>query len=367
MVHRFLASRGFMSTIGVVILCALVFAGYSIAFDTGRSMRGYCALMPDSVGLYTGNHVTLHGVTIGTVTAIEPQGEKVRVDFDVDATHPLRGRASATTVSATLVADRDLAVFAEPDGPEWQPGVCITHTLTPKSMTQTITALGKLADELNGADNPVDRESISNGVAALDKATAGTGPRINELIKKLGVALNSPDAAIGHIGALIDALSSLSASAAGGWSDIKTLLTPFASTLEFVNEKMWVPITEIIDSLRVIIPLVNDITTTFGEPILQVLDATVPVLRLIAANVGTLQQMIDLVPAVVGAFGHAIDPETGRLAVTYAAPKVAVSQPDADTACAAVNAVLPGGCATAANGLTDVALIPLVLGIAGAR
>ena len=43
----------------------------------------YCAMMPDSVGLYVGNPVTQMGFKIGEVSAITPALRNVRVDFKV--------------------------------------------------------------------------------------------------------------------------------------------------------------------------------------------------------------------------------------------------------------------------------------------
>lgn len=357
-----------MSIAGVIVTGAMLVVAYFIAFDPAKKTQSYCAILPDAIGLYPGNHVTMRGVAVGTVTDIEPQGETVRVDFKVDADRPVRGNMSATTVSDTIVADRNLAVLTDAKAStEWDPNVCTTHTLTPKSMTQTLNALGKLADELNGSNDPAEKARIVNGVSAFDNATSGTGPRINELIKKLGGALNSPDAAIGHIGALVDALSSLSASVSTGWGDIKDMLTRFAVVLQQVNGEVLAPVVGIVDDLRAIIPWLNDITTKFGGQILRVLDASVPLLHFVGANVGRLEEIIRMVPPVVGAFQHSADPGSGKLALTYAPPNVAIAQSNADQVCAAANAVAPGVCASASNGLANVQLVPLVLGMAGAR
>lgn len=59
------------------------------------------------------------------------------------------------TVSENLIADRNLALIgAEPAGPGWDPGTCITRSLTPKSLSETFDALAGLADKLNGAEIP---------------------------------------------------------------------------------------------------------------------------------------------------------------------------------------------------------------------
>ncbi|MEV5840185.1 MlaD family protein [Nocardia sp. NPDC052112] len=365
--HRILASRGFMSVTTVAVLTAVITAAYLLVLHPIHRTMSYCAVMPDSVGLYVGNHVTLLGTPVGTVTSIAPQGTRVQVDFTVDARYRLPADAAATTVAQTLVADRDLAVLGDRSAAgHWDPDHCITNTLTPKSISETLDALNKLADELNG-DDPAHQNQIGGGIAALNNSTTDLGPRINAIIKKLSVALASPDAAIGHIGDIVDALTDLAASTAGGWGDIKSMLTRFAPVLDQVNNELFTPVISILDSLFRFLPIFNEITVRYGSVLRRGLDATVPLVRFLGANVATLQDIITMIPPITAAFTKSIDPDTGVASVTYAPPKVAVPVEDSQQVCDAINADAPGRCTEAANGLVDVQLLQLVLGTAGAR
>ncbi|MEV6558224.1 MlaD family protein [Nocardia sp. NPDC051756] len=363
MLRKFLASRGFVSILGGVLV-AVVAAGVAfVMLEPMKKVIGYCAIMPDAVGLYTGNDVTMRGMKVGTVTGIRPEGLGVRVDFAVDAAHPLRGTASATTVSDTIVADRNLAVLGTKGGADWNPNACVTKTVTPKSLTATFTALSKVADELQGGDDPAQRDRIKQAVTQFDKATAGDGPKFNDIIQELAAALRQPDAAISHIGSLIDKINELSASVANGWGKLRQMLDGFAPILQTVND-VWGQVVEIINAIVTIVPWVNDVTTKYGSPILRLLDDSVPYIQLIGANVGSAQQLIDMVPAIAELFRTVTDPATQRVAVSYAPPKVALAQPDADQVCAAINAVAPGRCTDAA-GLAKVDLVPFVLTMGG--
>ncbi|WP_063038432.1 hypothetical protein [Nocardia pseudovaccinii] len=121
-------------------------------------------------------------------------------------------------------------------------------------------------------------------------------PAINALIKDLGTALRAPDAAIGHIGALIDALGQLSASISTNWADIKTALVNAGAGIAFVNE-IWQKVVQLVDSLLVDLPMFNDISRKYGREMLRGLDDLAPYLRLLSANVGKLQQIVDMIPA----------------------------------------------------------------------
>ncbi|MGW4352883.1 MlaD family protein [Nocardia sp. NPDC004582] len=314
--HRVLGSRALMSVLGVLAVCVAVAVTYVVAFDPLRKTDAYCALMPDGIGLYPGNHVTMRGITVGTVTAVAPQGTKVRVDFTVDATHPVPADAAATTVSDTVVADRDLAVLSGGQATErWDRGQCLTRTLTPKSITQTLDAMAQLSSEVLGRDQD---DTLGRAVAALDSATAGTGPQLNEIIRKLGSALHSPDAAIGHLAGLIDALSALSEAIANHWGDIKSMLTRMGPVLDQVNNELFTETVVIIDGFRRVLPLFNDVTTLFGDPIFEALDASIPLLRFIGAHVGTLREIVTKTPILTSAVTSAVGSGRADLQVTRA-------------------------------------------------
>ncbi|MGX1806069.1 MlaD family protein [Nocardia sp. NPDC055321] len=367
MLIRVLSARVFMSLAGAVALVLLTGAAYLVAFDPLRKVESYCALMPDTVGLYTGNHVTVRGMPVGAVTAITPQGGTVRVDFTVDADYPLAEDVSATTVSDTIVADRQLALLDSGAATtDWDHSRCVTKTLTPKSLTETLTALADLANETLGPD-PAHADALQRGLTALDAATAGTGPQINEIITTLGAALNSPDAAIGHLAGVIDALSSLARGVSGHWGDIKSMLLRLASVLDEVNNGLFSTTIEIIDGFQRVLPMLNDITTLFGDPIFAALDAIVPLARFAAANVGSLRELVSMTPAIASAFTGVLDPNTGAPGLTYASPRVALPPDAVDRLCAAVDALAPGQCSRTPDGLTGVPLVSLVLGLAGAR
>ncbi|WP_327148146.1 MlaD family protein [Nocardia sp. NBC_01329] len=366
MLKKILGSPGFMSIAGAMVLALAVTAAYVIAFQPLKQTRAYCAIMPDSIGLYQGNQVSMRGIAVGTVTGIAPEGAKVRVDFEVDADHPLYADSGATTVSDTVVADRELAVLASGKSTEeWNPGQCVTKTLTPKSLTQTVTALAELSDQIGGtADRP---NALAGGLDALDTASAGTGPQINHLIDQLGRVLESPDADIAHLAGIFDAYASVSNKVAEHWGDLKLMLTRLAPTLNQAHSELLAPGITLFDGLREILPVLDDLTVILSDPLMVTLDNLVPMVKLLRANVGSLTEIVRTTPVLVSAFRTVADPATGAPGLTYAPPRVAIPQTNAEQVCAAVNAVSPGRCAGAANGMVDLDLMQLVLGSVGAR
>ncbi|MFF2088361.1 MlaD family protein [Nocardia sp. NPDC058176] len=365
MLKRLLGSQAFMSIAGVAVLVALVTGGYFIAFDPLKKTESYCAIMPDAIGLYPGNHVTMRGIDVGEVTAVRNEGATVRVEFEVDAQYPVLADSSATTVAYSVAADRNLAVLSSGEDTTELTEGCITKTLTPKSITETLTALASLSDQLSGgeAGQPT---ALADGLSALDRATVGTGPTVNELVHKLGSAMNKPDADIGHLAGLFDAFASVSNRVAANWGDLQTMLVRLAPLLNMASDDLLGPATSLFDGLSELLPMLNDIAVILGDPLIGALDETVPLVKLLRANVGSLSEVVEKMPALASAFRGVTDP-AGGTAITYAPPKAALPGGEADQVCTALNALIPGQCPDPAQGLTDVNLVQVVLGMAGAR
>lgn len=376
MLQRVVGSRGFISIAGVVVAAMVVATGL-VVYQRLDKQIAYCAIMPDAVGLYQGNDVLVRGVKVGTVRGIRPDGIAVRVDFDVDAAYPLRGNVIATTVSDTIVADRHLAVQGG-QGSEWESGRCITETVTPKSLTQMMNAVTKVATDLQSGADPAQRHSIERALAGIDNATEGTGAQFNDNLMQLAASLRTPGTTAAHIGALIDSITALSQSVANGWGNLREMLNGFAPILQLVNE-IWVQVVAIIASLTKILPWFTDVTSSYGEPIMHLLEDAVPYIHWLAQDVPALQNYSRLAPAISWAlrkFG-----KSGRLGVNYFPPLVRLNQPDAERICSLLNAVdqprrihfhgpsgapIEGACFDYSNGQAKVNLVPLVLGMTGA-
>ncbi|WP_405489878.1 MlaD family protein [Nocardia sp. NBC_00511] len=360
MLKRMLGSQAFISVTGAVLVAVLAMVGYLIFFDPMKKTVAYCAIMPDSVGLYAGNKVTMRGIPVGTVDSIDADGAKVKVKFSVDAKYPVYADAAATTVSDSIVADRNLAVLnSGKDLAHWDSSQCITKSLTPKSITETLTALADLSAQLQQAQAP---DALAHGFSALDAATTGAGPQINAIVKKLGSALAQPDADIGHLAGIFDAFASVGQKVEDHWGDLRSMLLRLAPALNNASTELLGPGAELIDRLGQALPMINDLVTIAGDPIMRALDDTLPLVRLLRANVGSLSEIMLKLPVLTNAAQNMMGS-----GVTYGSPRAALPTPQAEQVCAAINAGTPGACTDAANGLVNVPLVPLVLGMAGAR
>ncbi|MQY17080.1 MlaD family protein [Nocardia macrotermitis] len=367
MLAKILGSRGLMSAAVIVVLVVVAGVGLKLT-KSAPAERSYCAEMPDSIGLYKDSAVTVMGVQVGKVTSIEPDGPTARVRFTVRADRKLPRDVGAVTVSNTIIADRNLALIGdEPAGPGWDSSRCITKTLTPKSLSQTFEALASLADQLDAAKDPAQHNAIGAGLDALDNATSGTGAEINALITQLSRALTAPDAAIGHIGKLMDDLTELAHRARKGWPTVETTVVNLTRTFSDINTLAFPPVVEMVTALIDVLPQLNDVIMMFGSPALKALDSIPNLAQLISAGVGSLADVIRMAPGIASGFAGAIDPVSGQFTIGYAPPKLALPQQNTTQLCAAMQTVTGQHCRTAANGSVTVPALPALLAAVSAK
>lgn len=342
--------------VGVALAVCVIAAGVYAVAAAGQG-RTYCALMPDSVGLYRDSAVTMRGIVVGSVTDIAHDGGRVRVEFEVHDDHRPVGEVSATTVSSGIVADRELAVLSGSGGAEWDPEVCIERTLTPQSLSRTLDGIAHLSDQIVAHDGP----GLGRALSGLDEATAGVSGEMNAVIHTLASALESPEEDIARTGRIIEALASLAESANRGWADVESMFTRFPETFGILDHELFPMVVELGDALAKLLPMLNELSVFSGAALATDLDLAVPFLEWAAANVGGLREVMDLIPVIASGFTGVTDPETGGVKVSYAPPTVGLSGVEADLMCEHLNGFDPGLC-RASGDLARVDMTRLVLG-----
>ena len=97
----------FSSRIPIAIVVALLLlATFMVLSGSGSDSRTVTAYFYRTVSIYKGSDVRVMGVKIGTVTAVVPEGDRVRVAMKYDGEYKLPADAKAAIVTPTLTADR---------------------------------------------------------------------------------------------------------------------------------------------------------------------------------------------------------------------------------------------------------------------
>ncbi|GAA1542062.1 MCE family protein [Nocardioides humi] len=144
------------------------------------------AYFADSAGLFVGNDVGVLGVTVGSVTSIEPDGDKVLVTMEVDADQPVPADAGAVVVARSVATDRYVEltpVYREGAKMQDDATIALDRTQTPVDFDQVLESLNDFATGIGG--NAETTEAVQKFIDAGTEALQGRGPLLNQTIHSL--------------------------------------------------------------------------------------------------------------------------------------------------------------------------------------
>ncbi|GLZ44659.1 hypothetical protein Acsp06_08440 [Actinomycetospora sp. NBRC 106375] len=174
----------------VLALLATVGLWYALQRGTQRTVTAYFA---NTVGLYVDNEVTIQGIPVGSVDAIVPQGNVVRVVLKVDNDAPVMADPQAVIVAPTLVSDRYVQLGPTyTGGPQLADGAVIPveRTATPVELDRVYQSLDTIARALgpNGANRTGALNQLLQSSAG---ALGGNGELLKSTITELGGAVGT--------------------------------------------------------------------------------------------------------------------------------------------------------------------------------
>jgi virulence factor Mce-like protein len=176
---------------GVVVI--LLAATVVTLQATGSDTRRVTAYFDRTVSLYKGSEVRVMGVNIGKVTAVVPEGDRVRVAMEYSDEYKLPADAKAAIVTPTLTADRFVQVapaYTKGDVMADNARIELPDTGTPVELDRIYKSLSDLTQALgpNGANKD---GSLNTLLGAGTKALRGNGQLGNETLVNLSQAVQT--------------------------------------------------------------------------------------------------------------------------------------------------------------------------------
>ena len=340
-------------------IAAMMLCGSCAPFSTKQAAE-YCAIMPDSVGLYVNNPVTQMGYEIGKVSSITPSALSVRVDFTVDEQRALPANVKAVIRSTSILADRSLELVGNYDaGPKLSAGGCIPldRSLTPKSLSQVIGASTNFVNSIS----PEGSTNIAGVLQGADEALRNQGPGANRLLTTTASVLDSPDQAIGDLGSITTNLSQLTTTLA----DLEPTLKGVFSDADYIAPDIAATTWNASMAFEGIVPILTlaaDLETQLGPQIQQLLDAVSVVIRKLTPRAPFYASILNAAPRYINGIANIVNNhQFGTL--RYRPPLYRLRTPDGVLQCNIMNASVPGSCANIQGTpyAVDVALLQYVL------
>jgi phospholipid/cholesterol/gamma-HCH transport system substrate-binding protein len=343
------------------LLAVVVVLGCASCTSSAKAQAvSYCAIMPDSVGLYVNNSVTHLGYPIGKVAAITPAAQSVRVDFTIDGGQSIPADAKAVTRSTSILADRALELVGDYDaGPHLSAGGCIplNRSLTPKSLSEVI---GSSTNFINSI-NPAGSDNVGQVVAGIDQAVRNQGPNANKLLTTTSSVLDSPDEAIGDLGSITNNLTQLTTMLVDVQPTLKGVFDDAAKAVAKDVTKTFVGADDAFEGILPVIEAAAGIEKELGPQVQQLLDALSVVIRKATPRAPYYASLLDVAPRVLNGLVNLANNHDFTL--YYRPPLYRLRTPDGVLQCNIMNASMPGSCANVKGTpyAVDVALLQYIL------
>jgi len=199
-----------IGVVGLAVIVLLILAAFRV--DRLPLIGGgdtYHAEFAEIGSLRAGDEVRVAGVSVGEVTDVELQGDRVRVSFQMDDGTEFGPDTGAEIRVRTLLGAVFLALTPAGEG-QLEAGATIPleRTLAPYDVVQAFSDLSRTADELDvdqissaldtlaavAADTPEEFKGAIQGVSDLSRNLADRDEQINTLLvglKKVSGVLNS--------------------------------------------------------------------------------------------------------------------------------------------------------------------------------
>lgn len=249
-------SRRLLASFITLVLAAGVAAA---TVGSPRSSETYRAVayFPKAIGLFEESDVSVLGVPVGKVTAVTPEGDRVKVAMEIERRHRVPADASARIVPISLISDR--YVQLDPPyagGPVLKDGavIPIERTSIPAELDDLLAGLKRFLDALE-AGSEADPGALGDAIANLSRALAGTSSDLSATLQGAGGiagAVNGKapelDSLVVHLSGFLQALGKRQteitainthlASALGGIAEVETALDGALINLAVLTEQM---------------------------------------------------------------------------------------------------------------------------------
>jgi phospholipid/cholesterol/gamma-HCH transport system substrate-binding protein len=296
-------------------LVGLLVVGLFVVLRPGSDgVRTVSASFSRAVQVYPGSEVRILGVPVGTVTAVIPEGNSVRVEMEYDDEYAVPQDAQAVIITPTLTADRFVQLTpAYTGGPELADGaeIAVEDTGTPIELDRIYRSLSDLTRALgpNGVNEDGTLDNVlSAGSAFLD----GNGKKINTTIVNLGRAVKVFGDGSGDLFGTVRSLNEFSAELAANDAAVGAFMDDLgAVSQQLAGEKE--ELTAALANLAQVLGKVEGFVRDNRELLAKDVEDLTRLVRVLGREADTLTTILDIAPSSIGNLAVAFDPKSGTI------------------------------------------------------
>jgi phospholipid/cholesterol/gamma-HCH transport system substrate-binding protein len=292
-----------------IALAAFLVLGLGGFVFRGQQGTQVTAYFDEFKGIYVGDDVTVRGVPVGTVTSVDPEPDRVRVEFQIDDDIHVPDDVKAAVIAQSLVSVRSIALGpVDSDGQALEDGAVIPQSRTAipvewddikDQLVELSTALGPTGANKRGATS----ELISAGAEFLD----GQGAPLNATISNLSEAMSTLSDNSGELFATVRNLQVFISAIKDSDSQVRMFNQRLATVAASLNEDR-----------RALVGALEGLNGAFGKIdtfLKQNRDLTVSTLKELRSTTSVLAQnrqyiadLLQVAPTGISNFYNILDP-----------------------------------------------------------
>lgn len=297
-----------LALIGALLIVALLYVGVNagnIKFISNR--KTYHAEFAESAGLEKQNEVRIAGVTVGQVSKVALDGDKVRVTFKVDAGHKIGADTTAQIKLETLLGTKYLQITPSGSAP-LKADIPLAHTSVPFEVYDAFSILAAKSAALNVNE-------VAKALNTLSDTFGNSNGDAQAAIKGLGAISKTVASRDDQVQQLLSETSSVSAVLSSRDTDLIKLFGDASLVLQTVDQRK-VVLEKLLQDTSSLAAQLTSLVKDNRSQLDPLLDQLHDVVNVLGANIGNLDKSVALLGPtsryLTNAFG------TGRWLDVYA-------------------------------------------------
>jgi len=252
------------------------------------------AQMESASNIFVGSEVRVLGVKVGEVTAVQPEGDLVRLGLRVDGDRPLPADVRASLVPVTLLGERIIQL----DPPYTGGPVLARDAVIPVERTSVPAEVDEVLRSFEKFLSGLDEDALAVLIDEFAGTFGGQGEGINRLVDQGSRTVRVLADSSGDLNGVVTELANLNAALATRDEQIGSTLEEFSQVLDlFIEEKD--EIISSVDSLRRLAAELRPLLDEHTDPVVRDLEVLATTLSTVDRN---LQRVGDLATAGRGLF-----------------------------------------------------------------
>lgn len=301
------ARPGRLRRLGLLLVGVLLLGTSGCSITGNGDSTEITAYLADSAGLFVGNDVGILGVPVGTVTEIEPEGDRVAVTMRVDGEHKVPADAAAAVVARSVATDRYVELTpVYRDGPAMQDGdeIPLERTRTPVDFDDVLESLNTFATGIAGSEKA--KQAVKDFIDSGADALRGKGPLLNQGIHSLSEATDGIHGQKDTFAATVKSLDVLLAAIAKDERVARRFINQVSAASKLLASERK-NFRTALRSLNSAVTVVAEFAVDNRDAIVETLDGSTRLMRTVLAKQHRLAEILQVMPLALQNVQRAAD------------------------------------------------------------